>query len=201
MAGRKNLAGLRVILDPGHGGKDPGAVGAGMLNEKEANFAICLQLKQMLEHSGAEVILTRDDDMELTSEKSPASEELKARVDKGREKNGTIFISVHNNALADVSRGRVARGTYTYFYRPQSLELAKAINESLAGSLGEEKNAHILRSFHVIRQTSMPAVLVEVTFISNPGEELKLRDCGYRAKAAQAIHDGVVEFIRKRGMH
>jgi N-acetylmuramoyl-L-alanine amidase len=196
LSDKKSLKGLKVIVDPGHGGRNSGAVGAGGLHEKEANLAISLDLKRLLEESGATVVLTRDRDDDLTPDDSPASDELQARVDRARENGGTIFVSIHNNALADVKEGRVARGTYTYFYWLQSLELAKSINESLARSLGEEKNAHICRSFHVIRQTSMPAVLVEVTFISNPGEETKLRDKEYIMKAARAIHEGMVNFIR-----
>jgi N-acetylmuramoyl-L-alanine amidase len=196
LADRESLKGLTVILDPGHGGRNSGAVGAGGLEEKDANLGISLDLKKLLEESGAHVVMTREVDRDLTPETSPVSEELQARVDRARENNGTIFISIHNNALADVNEGRRARGTFTYFYRLQSLELAKAINESLSGALNEQKNAFILRSFHVIRQSAMPAVLVEVTFISNPQEEEKLRSGDYRMKAAKGIHRGIMEFMK-----
>lgn len=191
---RSSLRGLTVIVDPGHGGRDPGAVGKGGLEEKKANLALALELRNLLEKSGAAVVLTRDIDCDMTPPGSSAAEGLQARVVKGKECKGDIFVSIHNNAKADVAEGRIARGTYTYFYHPHSLELARAINAHLSGDLSEEKSGHIARSFHVIRQSYMPAVLVEVTFISNPGEEIKLHDESYIKKAAGAIYKGIVDF-------
>ncbi|MGV8124693.1 MAG: N-acetylmuramoyl-L-alanine amidase [Candidatus Xenobiia bacterium LiM19] len=191
---RGSLGGLTVIVDPGHGGRDPGAVGKGGLEEKKANLALALELRNLLEKSGAAVVLTREIDCDMTPPGSSVAEGLQARVVKGKECKGDIFVSIHNNAKADVAEGRIARGTYTYFYHPHSLELARAINAHLSGDLSEVKSGHIARSFHVIRQSYMPAVLVEVTFISNPGEEIKLQDEIYIKKAARSIYKGIVDF-------
>lgn len=194
---KNSLKNITVILDAGHGGSDPGAVGEAGLTEKEANLNIALELKKMLEERGAGVILTRDADKELMDKSASAYEELKSRVDIGKNNKGTLFISIHNNAMPDPKDGLTAKGTYTYFYRLQSLELAKCITQSLKDALQEEKAAYIYRSFHVIRQTYMPAVLVEVTFISNPGEEKKLTDSNYIKKCALGIYEGILKFIEE----
>lgn len=193
--GKDNLKNIKVILDPGHGGSDSGAVGPAGLMEKEANLKISLELKKLLEEAGINVVLTRDTDKDLTSADSSAYEELKARVDVGKNNEGTIFISIHNNAMPDPKDGLKAKGTYTFFYRLQSMELAKYITAELAQGLNEEKAAHIFRSFHVIRQTYSPAVLVEVTFISNPDEEKKLMNQNYIKNIASAIYKGILKFL------
>ncbi len=194
LADRNSLRGLTVIVDPGHGGRDPGAVGKGGLEEKKANLDIALELRHLLEKAGAAVILTRETDCDMTPSGTSRAEGLQARVNKAKECKGDLFISIHNNAKADVAEGRITRGTYTYFYHPHSLELARAINIHLARELSEEKSGYIARSFHVIRQSYMPAVLVEVTFISNPGEEIKLQDSSYIKRAALSIYKGIVDF-------
>jgi len=191
---RGSLRGLNIVVDPGHGGRENGAVGKGGYREKDANLAIAAELKSLLEKSGAAVVLTRDSDSDFTPAGTPVAGELQARVDIAKERKGDLFVSIHNNAMADVAAGRVARGTYTYYYHPHSLELAKDINAQLSVDMSEQKSGYIARSFHVIRQSYMPAVLVEVTFISNPGEELKLQDSRYLKRAAMSIFKGIIDF-------
>jgi len=189
-----SLRGLNIIVDPGHGGRENGAVGKGGFKEKDANLAIAAELKSLLAKSGAAVTLTRESDSDFTPTGTPVAGELQARVDIAKERRGDLFVSIHNNAMADVAAGRIAKGTYTYYYHPHSLELAKAINAKLSADLSEQKSGYVARSFHVIRQPYMPAVLVEVTFISNPAEELKLQDSGYVKRAALSIFKGIIDF-------
>lgn len=189
------LSGLTVILDPGHGGKDLGAVGVLGMKEKDANIDIASDLKELVEGAGAMVVETRSGDDELLPHERPAVEELGARVKVGKKNAGSIFISIHNNALPDVQQARRAKGTYVYFSNSGSHDLASCVVQALAAAIGEETKAAAWRSFHVTRQTLMPAVLVEVVFISNPAEEVKLANPSFRRMAAQGIYEGIVNYI------
>lgn len=195
---KNSLKGAVVVLDAGHGGADPGAVGILGLNEKTVNLKLVMKLKELLQNDQAKVILTRSGDFELAPDGSSAYDELKARVDIGYLENATIFISVHNNAMPDIEDARVATGTYTYFYRNMSMSLAECITKELSQVNNENKAAYINRSFHVIRQTYMPSVLIEVTFISNPNEEKKLLDENYINSSAEAVFNGIKNFFKNK---
>jgi N-acetylmuramoyl-L-alanine amidase len=189
------LSGLTVVIDPGHGGKDLGAVGVLGMKEKDANIDIACDLLSRLKGAGATVVQTRSGDYELLPHERPAVEELSARVRVGKNNSGTVFVSIHNNALPDVEQARRAKGTYVYFSNPGSHNLASCIATALARAIGEGTFAAAWRSFHVTRQTLMPAVLVEVAFISNPAEELKLANPSFRREAARGIYEGIVNYI------
>jgi len=189
------LSGLTVILDPGHGGKDFGAVGVLGMKEKDANIDIASDLTMLLAGAGAQVVLTRSGDDELLPHECPAVEELGARVKVGEKNAGCLFVSIHNNALPDVQQARRAKGTYVYFSNPASHDLASCVVQALAPAIGEETFAAAWRSFHVTRQTLMPAILVEVVFISNPAEEKKLANPSFRRAAARGINRGILDYI------
>ena len=194
-AGRP-LEGLCAALDPGHGGSDDGAVGRDGRKEKDVNLEVCLALRRDLEEAGARVVLIRDADVSLAAPGAGAEEELGARVRRAEEAGARVFLSVHHNARPDVAEGRVAHGTHVYYYRPQSLELARRLAAPLAAALGEPDSAFLWRSFHVIRQAGMPAVLVEVNFLSNPEVEARTRQTDYAGLAAGGILQGLVDFLR-----
>ncbi|MBI2264318.1 MAG: N-acetylmuramoyl-L-alanine amidase [Armatimonadetes bacterium] len=194
--GYRTLKGVRIVLDPGHGGSDSGAVGVYGTREKDMNLDTARELRRLLLKAGASVVMTRENDADVTSPQATAREELEARVNIGKKNEGQLFISIHHNAMASIREARRARGTFVYFYHPQSGDLAREIVTHLAPAIGEPRFTIINRSFAVIRQTYMPAVLVEVAFISNPVEELKLRRGDYRKKVAQGILKGIQALFR-----
>ncbi|MFH1454640.1 MAG: N-acetylmuramoyl-L-alanine amidase [Armatimonadota bacterium] len=184
-----------IILDAGHGGKDPGAVGPSGYTEKEANLEITLKLKEMLEESGAKVILTRKGDNELTPPDSKGAEELQARCDINKNNSGVIAVSIHNNSHPNEEKRKTLTNTDIYFYHSQSKLLADTIAKNTGKALNKENYFSLNRSFYLIRQTDSPSVLAEVTFISNPDEEKKLKDPAYRQKAALGIYNGIKEYF------
>jgi N-acetylmuramoyl-L-alanine amidase len=188
--------GILIVLDPGHGGSDLGAVGVGGLQEKDLNLAQALALKEELERAGARVVLTRDSDRELAGPQGSAEQELGARVKLAEDQGAQLFLSLHHNAKADVAEARRAHGTHIYYYRPHSRPLAQALAEPLAAALGESEYMALWRSFNVTRQTRMPAVLVESNFISNPALEERMRRPDYLLQSARGLRAGIEAFLR-----
>lgn len=194
-----SLKGKMITLDAGHGGEDPGAVGPAGTKEKDVNFAIVLKLKALLEAEGAKVILTRAGDFELTPHTAPAAFELQARCDVNKNNCGIIAISIHNNSHSDAAKRKTLSDTDIYFYQPQSKLLADSIAKNLGKTLNKDNYFSLQRSFYLIRPTYSPSILTEVTYISNPQEEAKLKDPVYQQNAALGIFNGIKEYFEKAG--
>ncbi len=187
------LLGKTICLDPGHGGSDPGAVGPTGTQEKDNTLAIGLLLRERLEKNGATVVMTRDSDRDVSYPGSTADEELGARVDIANESGADIFISIHNDAFTNSS----AAGTTTFHYGDnEAVRLAGHVQKCLVDELGTRDRGSRFASFYVIRYTDMPAILVEVAFISNPEEELLLASVDGRCKAADSIFQGIVRYFK-----
>ena len=187
------LLGKIICLDPGHGGDDPGAIGPSGTLEKDNTLAICLLLRDILESNGATVVLTRDTDRTVAVPNSSGSEELKARVEIARDSSADIFISIHNDSFTS----NTAMGTTSFHYGDKdSIKLANFVQKNLVAELGTKDRASLFASFYVIRYTKMPAVLVEVAFISNPEEEVLLSSTDGRGKIAESIFQGITNFFK-----
>lgn len=187
------LTGKTICLDPGHGGSDPGAIGPAGTKEKDNNLAIGLLLRDKLEKNGANVVMTRDTDKDVSYPDSSAEEELGARVDTANESGADIFISIHNDSFTNNS----AAGTTTYHYGDsESAKLSGYVQKCLVDELGTRDRGARFASFYVIRYTDMPAVLVETAFISNPEEEVLLASIDGRCKTADSIFQGIVKYFK-----
>jgi len=174
-----------IAIDPGHGGSDPGAVGPAGTQEKEHTLAISLYLRNLLAQAGHKVALTRETDRDVAEPDATAGEELQARVDIANEAGADIFISVHINAAVNPA----AQGGETWYYQT-GRELARCIQTQIA-RLGLSDRGIKQANFYVLRHTDMPAVLVELGFISNQAEEALLNTEDFRLQAAAAIADGI----------
>lgn len=178
-AGTGSLAGKVIAIDPGHGGTDPGAVGVSGLPEKEVVLDVSLQVANQLRAQGAEVILTRSTDVFIP---------LTQRVSIAETAGADVFVSVHANAHPNPSIG----GIETYYYRNKSTSaasryLATLMQRELVGALQLRDIGVKDANFLVIRQTSMPSVLLELGFLSNAREESLMRTKEFREKAANSI--------------
>lgn len=181
------LKGLKIAIDAGHGGTELGAIGCLNDNEKDVNLEISKILKEKLETNGANVIMTREDDSFVG---------LNDRVEIADKNNAQIFISIHNNALPDSAAHLKSTGSETYYFYPQSKELAKDVVESLAKETGFKNNGAKAQSFAVVRNTNCPAILVEVGYIINPEDNAKLIDKNYQNKIAEAILHGLENYLK-----
>lgn len=175
---------FRVVIDPGHGGKDPGAV-AGDIYEKDINLAISLLVCDNL--SGLEnlsVSITRDDDSYLS---------LNERAEFANKRNADLYISIHANALEDTNYS----GLFTFYHsnKPLSKEAAEAIQCAAVSSSGALDRGIRAGNYTVLRLTNMPAVLVETGFMTCPEELAKLINREYQMKIAEGISNGILAFI------
>ena len=190
------IDGKRIVLDPGHGGSDTGAIGPTGVTEKSIALRIAKRLKVLLEAEGAEVILTRTEDTEVSPKKAQATdvEELQARCDIANQNSADIFLSIHLDAFS----GPEAHGTTGYYYEMGSADsrrLADCIKRGVLRRLGTFDRGTKPCAFYVCRHTDMPAVLLETAFVSNPREEQMMNSEEGVENAAQGIAAGIAEYF------
>jgi N-acetylmuramoyl-L-alanine amidase len=179
------VQGLIFTVDAGHGGREPGAIGATGLFEKEANLNYAMNVADRLEQKGATVIRTRTADTTMS---------LKSRVDKARAANAHIFVWLHNNSIGPASDPEAVRGTSTYYTVPQSIAIARQVYPRLL-ELGLTPFGHVAATYYVTRQTGFIVFLVEGAFVSNPIDEMLLRDEEFLDQLADAVVAGIEDFL------
>lgn len=188
------LNGKTIVIDPGHGGSDPGAIGPNKIMEKDITLAISKKLALLLQQKGANVRLTRVSDVDVFGKNATDAQELQARVQVGENSNADIFVSVHINASINRSVG----GTSTY-YSPKS-ELDTVLAKSIQDRLVEYSNLDNLGTrqagFYVTKRSKMPAVLLELAFISNEREEKLLTSNWFQNKLATGISIGIEDYFK-----
>jgi len=175
-----------VVVDAGHGGRDVGATRNGIY-EKDIVLTMSKQLGRILQQMGYSVVYTRTEDIEL---------DLEPRVDIAENAKANAFVSVHVNSLG--ANASTVTGVETYYAPGASLgkSLAEFVHEEILTTTGANDRGVRSARFHVILKTSMPAVLVETGFITNPSEAAKLLDSSYQLRMAEAIARGVDRFLK-----
>ncbi|HOB44343.1 MAG TPA: N-acetylmuramoyl-L-alanine amidase, partial [Bacillota bacterium] len=174
-----------IMIDPGHGGDpkyggDPGAIGPSGVHEKDVNLAVSEKLHSLMVSAGVEAYMTRVSDVDM---------HLAKRAEIANTIKANYFISIHSNA----SVSPTAHGTETYYYYGSApgKKLAEAVQAELIKATGLTDRGIKESGFYVLRATTMPAILVELAFLSNPAEEKLLIDPSFQDKCAKAIWEGV----------
>ena len=191
------LKGKVIAIDPGHGGNDAGAIGPNGVMEKTVTLNVALELEKMLKEAGAEVIMTRRTDKTVSPKGASASaiEELQARCDVANRAKATIFISIHADSFTNNS----ARGTTGYYYSQTegkaSIRLADCIRKALCEQIRTPSRGTKPCNFYVVKNTDMPATLIELAFISNHEEERIMSSKEGVLKCAQGIFDGIEDYF------
>jgi N-acetylmuramoyl-L-alanine amidase len=176
-----------VMVDPGHGGPDPGAVGIGGLQEKGVVMAIAQQVATILDRQGVQAVLTRTGDYDF---------DLEPRVAMAERMNATLFVSIHANSI-DLSRPDIS-GLETYYYSsPSSGRLAQMIHNSILQGVDIQDRGIRTARFYVLRKTTMPSVLVEVGFVTGREDAAKLSNPAYQSQMAQAIARGILQYLQQ----
>lgn len=175
-----------VMLDPGHGGKDPGT-SSGKLDEKDVTLSVGLMVREYLANSNITVLMTRDKDEYM--DKSD-------RATFANDKDADVFVSLHCNYI---EKDNVTSGVETYYLEtaPNSEGLAQIVHKKVLGVTKADDRHIRTNDFVVIRKTNMPAILVEMGYLSNWEDVKKLAKEEYKNKMAYAIAAGIIEYLNQ----
>ncbi len=180
-----------IVIDPGHGGSDPGTQ-HGNLKEADLTLDMAKRLRQILIAHGWQVKLTRETDVDVYAPNDSARDELQARVDVANNAGARLFVSIHANAF--INSGPY--GTTCYISKPSDAALAHIVETHLAAD-GTKDDGVIKSHLYVTYHTKMPAVLIETAFLTNPSDYALLASAAWRQKVAQEIADGIAAYAQQ----
>lgn len=182
---RAPLAGRTIVVDPGHGGYNPGALGVDGSREEDNVLAIGLILRDLLVAAGARVLMTRATDVEPS---------LVQRVSLANTNRASFYIAIHNNSYEkDPSASGVM--TFSRYSDPNSRKASDVLMEELQQQTHMTNKGIEQASFYVIRATTMPAVLAEIGFMTNWSDVRILKTASFRRSAAEGLYNGIVRFL------
>jgi N-acetylmuramoyl-L-alanine amidase len=184
---RKLLANLKIVLDPGHGGKESGASGPTGYLEKDVNLVISKLLRDELVKQGATVVMTRENDQDVSLV------ERQAIISK---EEPAIAISIHHNSLPDNGDAEKTKGFGTFWYHPQAHSLAIFLQNYVVKKLGRPHYGVFWNNLALTRPAAAPSVLLELGFMSNPDEFEEIVNPEEQKKMAKAIAQGITEWFR-----
>ena len=187
------LAGKIIYIDPGHGGRDPGA-NYKDIKESDINLSICLILREKLEMEGATVYLTREGDYDLSSiyTSRHKKSDLSNRINLINKSNADMYISIHLNATPS-SKWHGAQ----VFYDDVNKE-NKKIAEVISNKLNTDRNISEIKGMYLNKNLKVPGVLIEAGFISNASDRKKLLDKNYQIKLSEQIVEGVIYYFNEK---
>ena len=193
------VSGKLVVIDPGHGGPDPGAVGVGGTLEKEIVLAIAELLEPMLRRAAVYTLRLREGDYDLVERHgaggfgSRKRDDLMLRAQAANDAGADLFLSLHANSFPSPRWS----GAQTFYdpSDPASRRLAEALQHRLREAVPQNTRLARPGDYLVLKETQMPAVVVELGFLSNPDEERLLNSEAYRQNLARAIFHGIVDYL------
>ncbi len=195
---KREQAQITIVIDPGHGGRDPGKVGVSGTMEKDINLAIALRLKNLLEQNDINIIMTRTEDVGLYSETDSNKKrtDLNKRVEIINSSNAVLAISIHQNSFSQSN----VKGAQVFYHSQseQGRNLAITIQEQLKETIkdGNHRRAKSNTSYYMLKHTTSPLVIVECGYLSNYTEEKLLIDEDYQEKISWAIHLGIMKYLK-----
>lgn len=188
-----------IVIDPGHGGHDPGKVGASGIHEDEINLKIAMKLKDYLEHAGATVIMTRMDDryLEGPNGNTHKRKDMSHRKQVMDISEADIVVSIHQNAFAQPE----VHGAQVFYYKDQedAKRLAHSVQNAIKQHVDETNTRKIKSSkeYYLLKVSEMPGIIIECGFLTNSEEEEKLISEDYQDKMAWGIYLGIVDYFEK----
>ncbi len=192
----ETVSGRVVAVDAGHGGPDPGAIGASGTLEKEVTLAIALKLDEILRRGAVYTVLTRTGDYDLVQGERVAHrqrEDLMRRAALVAASGAELFVSLHANSFPSPEWS----GAQTFYEEgdEESRRLAESIQQALVQRLGPNRRTARPADLRILNEVDVPAALVEVGFLSNPQEERLLRDAEYQWRVAEAVAEGIFAYL------
>lgn len=189
-----------IVVDAGHGGKDPGKVGGNNSLEKDINLAIAFKLKDLLEKNDFEVLMTRTEDMGLYQEtdRNKKSADMRNRVALINGSGAVLAVSIHQNSFEQAS----STGAQAFYHKGsvEARKLAEILQEQIKSTIadGNHRKAKANENYYMLKKTQCPLVIVECGFLSNQKEEALLCDSAYQEKMAWAIHIGIIQYLKNQ---
>ena len=196
----ENTGGVTVVIDAGHGGNDPGKVGVNGALEKDINLAIALKLEKDLTEQGINVVMTRTEDKGLYEEgdSNKKVRDMKNRLAIIEGARPVITVSIHQNSYPDAS----VSGVQVFYYKnsEKSKAAAEIMQEQMISTLKPKKErvAKDKSSYYLLKKTSVPIIIVECAFMSNPTEAELLTTEEYQEKVAWAVYMGIMQYVNSR---
>lgn len=188
---------VQIVLDPGHGGEDPGMVGVDELEEKGINLEIAQKLQDILKKLGYSVEMTRQEDKGLYDAGSPnkKAQDMQRRIAFLKEKAPALTVSIHQNSFSDPG----VKGPQVFYYESseKGKKLAEKIQEALNQLLKPERPRTVKgnTSYYLLKKSPCPLVIVECGFLTNPQEAELLQQEAYQEKTAEAIAEGIRQYL------
>lgn len=189
-----------IVIDAGHGGNDPGKIGVNKAKEKDINLSIAKKLKKLLENQDIKVVMVREEDTGLYTDGSNSKkvEDMRNRCALIDEANPVCTISIHQNSYHEGS----IKGAQVFYYEHSAdgKEIAQCLQEHMIQGLDKtnHRQAKANDSYYLLRKTKSPTVIVECGFLSNWEEAELLVTDKYQKKVAQAICDGIMEYLESQ---
>lgn len=177
------LKGKTIVIDPGHGGNDSGAIGVSGTYEKNLNLRTSRMVVDKLNASGANVVMTRNSDNYVS---------LRSRVSISHYRNADAFLSIHYDSVND----RSVRGITSYYYKNIDVSLASNIQKELIKNTGFKNRQHRQGNYQVLRENRNPSVLLELGFLSNPTEEYTVNTNSFQEKVSNGIFYGLAQYFK-----
>ena len=183
-----------IVVDPGHGGEDPGKVGINDVLEKDLNLQIAKKVKKLLEEAGIKIVMTRTNDKVPDAKK----EDLSQRVKLINDTKPTLALCIHQNSYPDAA----IRGAQVFYHTvtPEAEDVASIVQEQLRTV--DPTNTRQIKendTYYMLKNTQVPTIIVECGFLTNPDEAAKLTQEDYQDQIAQAICEGVVKWLSGDG--
>lgn len=188
----------KIVIDAGHGGEDPGKIGINGAKEKDINLSIAVKLAELLEKENIEVVLTREGDVSLKeNEQNRFSKQadMRKRVETINESDAGLAVSIHQNSFTEES----SHGAQVFYHTNSEAgkNFAMIMQDTIKSSIadGNHREAKSNDSYYLLKNTECPLIIIECGFLSNPAEaDLLLRE-DYQEKMAEAIKNGIMEYL------
>ena len=177
------LTGRTIVIDAGHGGRDPGYIGKSGIFEKFLNLKIALKLEKLLKEAGAKVIMVRTKDI---------STKDRAIVNIANGNKADLFVDIHLNCYF---HPRI-NGTETYYFNPNSRKFAQVMQKALCQTIKTRNRGMKKVSYYTIHHTKMPSVLVEAVYLTNPKEEKLILQPEFQSQVAYGMYKGIKEYVK-----
>lgn len=177
---------VNIVIDPGHGGEETGAVGCLGHKEKDLNLEVALKLKKILKEHNYNVKMTRETDKFVS---------LNDRIKFAQDEDTLIFISIHQNSVPISNNPNLNEGTVVFYFNPQSGELATAVSKSVSQALNVKNEGAAQASYAVIRPTEYIGILAELIYLVNQNDVAVYKNKKFAQTSAMAIYKGLSSYI------